>query len=135
MTGLVVTKAQFVAFVAEHRGDYTGEAAQVVRAFVESIGHDGAQLLRILTRQAPAYNLAAPGQTVPAPDGSLDLPVYEQGVHQVVPAQGLYRIGHVVRFREGWAGFHWRTPYTTVITAATQIEAVIAVYIAHFVTL
>ena len=134
MTGLVVTEAQFVEFVAEHRGDYTGEAAQVVRAFVESIGHDGAQLLRILTRQVPAYELV-PGRTVPAPDGMRALPIYEWGVDQVVPALGLCRIGHVVRLREGWAGFHYRSPYKAVITAATQIEAVIAVHIAHFVTL
>lgn len=130
----MVTEAQFAAFVAEHRGDYTGDAALMVRAFVESIGHDGATLLRILTRQVPAFELIS-GRTVPAPDGMRALPAYEQGVHQVVPALGLCRIGHVARAREGWVGFHYRGPYKSVVVAATQLEAVIAVHVAHFVTL
>lgn len=134
MTSLTVTEDQFVSFVAEHRGDYVGASARVVQAFVESISRDGAELLRILTRQVPAFELVT-GQLVPALDGTRPLPTYERGTHQVVPAQGLCRIGHVVQLRDGWAGFHYRSPYKSCIRGVDQLAAVIGVHVAHFATL
>lgn len=133
MTEVAITDEQFAAFVREHRGDYTGEAADIVAAFVEQIGGDRSALRRLLCRQVPPFELVS-DYVVATPTGKQELPNVAR-VAQVVPADGSCRIGHVVQTDLGWLAYHYATPTQQIGVGTEQLYAVVRVFVEHFITI
>lgn len=133
MTDTRITGQQFRAFVREHRGDYTGEAADIVSAFVEQIGGDRGALRLALSTQMPPYELVS-GYAVATPAGEQELPNAAR-VTQVVPADGSCRIGHVVQTDLGWLAYHYASPTRQIGVGTEQANAVFRVFVEHFITM
>lgn len=141
-------EAAFMQLVREHRGEWDGEAAKLVRLYLDSIDEDPAILRAALRQQPPAYDLVPCVSTRRGSDltfsglmmtpGNAFYPVLlpDEILHQVVPAGAMHCIGHVESVLGGWRGFHYLLPREPVEREpGTQEEAVLAVFRAHFESL
>lgn len=142
MTNATIAETAFAGFVRGHLGDFHPDAVDFIRAYVGSIDHDREALRQVLRRQIPAFevvaSLADGGRLLPTPDSegeSVPLPSAGVQMHQVMPAYGSRRIGHVLRQGCGWAAFHHREPNQACVVGVPQLDAVIGVFVEHFASL